>query len=61
MISRWAPRLDPGRLIPPHAHSREFEVSYILEGELGARIGRQQLSAEPGSIVVKPPHVTHAL
>jgi hypothetical protein len=28
-------RLDPGRLIPPHAHRREHEVSYVLEGEIG--------------------------
>jgi len=54
-------RLEPGRLIPPHAHSREQEVSYVLEGELGVRVGERELSAKPGRIVVKPPHVTHAL
>jgi quercetin dioxygenase-like cupin family protein len=27
-------RLEPGRLIPPHAHDREHEVSYVLEGEI---------------------------
>jgi quercetin dioxygenase-like cupin family protein len=53
-------RLDPGRLIPPHAHRREHEVSYVLEGEIGLRIGDQELSAKQGSLVVKPPQVTHA-
>ena len=53
-------RLDPGRLIPPHAHQREHEVSYVLEGEIGLRIGRDELTAKQGCIVVKPPQVTHA-
>jgi uncharacterized cupin superfamily protein len=25
-------RLQPGRLVPPHAHAREQEVSYVLDG-----------------------------
>ena len=33
--------LDAGRLIPPHAHCREHEVSYVLEGEIGLRIGEE--------------------
>ena len=53
-------RLQPRRLIPPHAHSREHEVSYILEGEIGIRIGPDELTATQGSIVVKRPQVTHA-
>lgn len=53
--------LEPGRLVPPHAHSREHEVSYVLEGELGVRIGPEELSAKQGCLVVKPPYVTHAL
>src|SRR5687767_5384010 len=31
--------LDPGRLIPPHIHYREDELSYVLSGEIGVRIG----------------------
>jgi quercetin dioxygenase-like cupin family protein len=53
-------RLQPGRLIPPHAHSREQEVSYVLEGEIGVRIGPDELTATQGSIVVKRPQVMHA-
>lgn len=53
-------RLQPGRLIPPHAHYREYEVSYVLEGEIGVRIGSHELTATPGSLVVKRPQVTHA-
>lgn len=53
-------RLEPGRLIPPHAHRREHEVSYVLEGEIGLRIGPEELTANQGSFVVKRPQVTHA-
>jgi quercetin dioxygenase-like cupin family protein len=52
--------LEPGRLVPPHAHRREHEVSYVLEGEIGVRIGPDELTATPGSLVVKRPQVTHA-
>jgi quercetin dioxygenase-like cupin family protein len=51
--------LDAGRQIPPHAHCREHEVSYVLEGEIGLRIGEEELIATQGSLVVKPPQVTH--
>jgi quercetin dioxygenase-like cupin family protein len=53
-------RLEPGRLIPPHAHSREHEVSYVLEGEIGVRIGAEELTAKQGCLVVKRPQVVHA-
>jgi quercetin dioxygenase-like cupin family protein len=53
-------RLEPGRLIPPHAHHREHEVSYVLEGEIGLRIGPEELTAKQGCFVVKRPQVTHA-
>jgi quercetin dioxygenase-like cupin family protein len=53
-------RLEPGRLIAPHAHRREHEVSYVLEGEIGLRIGADELTAKQGCFVVKRPQVTHA-
>jgi quercetin dioxygenase-like cupin family protein len=53
-------RLEPRRLIPPHTHRREHEVSYVLEGEIGLRIGPEELTAKQGCCVVKRPLVTHA-
>jgi quercetin dioxygenase-like cupin family protein len=53
-------RLEPGRLIPPHAHRREHEVSFVLEGAIGVRIEDKEMTAEQGSFVVKRPQVTHA-
>jgi len=52
--------LEPGRLIPPHAHCREHEVSYVLEGEIGLRIGAEELTAKAGCVVVKRPQIPHA-
>jgi quercetin dioxygenase-like cupin family protein len=51
--------IDPGVLVPPHTHTREDEFSYVLEGEVGARIGDQVLQATPGCYIVKPRGVLH--
>src|SRR3954454_9663302 len=51
--------LDPGRLIPPHIHHREDELSYVLRGEIGVRIGDRAHIAGPGSYVSKPPGIPH--
>jgi quercetin dioxygenase-like cupin family protein len=52
-------KLEPRRLVPPHTHAREQEVSYVLEGEIGLRVGAEELTATPGSFVRKPPDVPH--
>jgi quercetin dioxygenase-like cupin family protein len=49
----------PGILIPPHIHEREDEYSYVLEGEIGARIGDEVLTAPAGSYVLKPRNIWH--
>ena len=46
--------IDPHRLVPPHTHSDVDEYSYVIEGEIGARIGDQVISAGPGTYVLKP-------
>ena len=51
--------LDPGRLIPPHIHYREDELSYVLSGEIGVRIGDSDHIAGPGSYVFKPRGIAH--
>src|SRR6266571_7112565 len=40
--------VDAGRLVPPHTHTREDELSYVIEGEMGARIGDDILTAHAG-------------
>ena len=39
---------------PLHYHHNEDEYSFVLEGRLGALLGDQVLTAEPGSWVFKP-------
>ena len=51
--------LDPGRLIPPHIHHREDELSYVVRGEIGVRIGDRDYVAGPGSYVFKPRGIPH--
>ena len=51
--------VDPGRLVPPHIHYREDELSYVLSGEIGARIGDRDYVAGPGSYVFKPRGIPH--
>jgi quercetin dioxygenase-like cupin family protein len=51
--------LDPGRLIPPHIHLREDELSYVLRGEIGVRIGDRDYVAGPGAYVFKPRGIPH--
>jgi quercetin dioxygenase-like cupin family protein len=46
--------IEPGRLVRPHTHSNEDEISYVVEGEIGVRIGDKELSAGPGTWVFKP-------
>ena len=51
--------LDPGHLIPPHIHHREDELSYVVSGEIGVRIGDTDYTAGPGSYVFKPRGIAH--
>jgi mannose-6-phosphate isomerase-like protein (cupin superfamily) len=39
---------------PLHRHSREDEYSYVLRGRLGALLGEDTVTAEPGTWVFKP-------
>src|SRR5215213_6457970 len=41
--------LDPGRLIPPHIHYREDELSYVVRGRIGVRIGDRDYLAGPAA------------
>ena len=50
----------PGVLVPPHTHTDFDEWSYVLEGRVGARIGDQEFTAEPGSYILKPRRIMHA-
>jgi quercetin dioxygenase-like cupin family protein len=52
-----APRL----LVAPHVHRNEDQVSYVLEGTLGFRVGDEEILAPAGSAVFRPRGVPHSL
>ncbi len=53
--------IRPGVLVKPHVHTREDEISIVLEGVITARIGDQIVEAGAGAYVVKPRSVPHAM
>jgi quercetin dioxygenase-like cupin family protein len=50
-----------GTLVKPHRHEREDEYSLVLAGRLGARLGDEESVLEPGSWLIKPRGVPHAI
>jgi quercetin dioxygenase-like cupin family protein len=52
--------LPSGAFIPPHTHSREDEVAFILSGELTFDVGGTVSIARAGAFALKPRGVYHA-
>ena len=40
--------------VPFHIHSREDEMSFVLEGTVGAQLGEEVIHGVPGDVIVKP-------
>ncbi|HUQ78923.1 MAG TPA: cupin domain-containing protein [Patescibacteria group bacterium] len=53
--------IRPGVLVKPHVHTREDEISIVLEGVVTARIGDRIIEAATGAYVIKPRDVPHAM
>ncbi len=51
--------IDAGVLVRPHTHTREDEISCVVEGEIGVKIGDQEFLAVPGTWIFKPRNVQH--
>lgn len=49
----------PGTLVPPHTHQHEDELTYVLAGTIGARVGGRDVALGPGSYLIKPRGVSH--
>lgn len=47
-------RLDSRRVIPPHLHRREDEVTFVLRGPVGVQVDDEEFQAPSGSPVVAP-------
>ena len=44
----------------PHRHHHSAEMFYILDGVVQILSGTDVLQAEPGDVIVVPPHLPHA-
>src|SRR5712692_654576 len=51
--------IEPGRLVRPHTHTREDEISYVIDGEVGMKVGEEEILAKPGTWVLKPRGIPH--
>ena len=52
---------DVGALVPPHVHTREDEISIVLEGEIGFRSEDREAVLGPGGYIIKPRNEVHAM
>ncbi len=50
-----------GCLVPPHRHTREDEISYVVEGAIGFRSDGREVSLMAGGFIVKPRGELHSM
>ncbi len=50
---------DKTMAVPLHAHTREAEIWYVLEGEITFTIGDEKMTAGPGTFAYIPQNVPH--
>jgi quercetin dioxygenase-like cupin family protein len=48
-------------LVPPHRHTREDEISYVVAGEIGFRSDGREVSLSAGGYIVKPRGELHSM
>ena len=53
--------IPPGTLVAPHTHERQDQVSYVLEGTLGFRVGFADVEVPAGGAIFRPRGVPHAV
>ena len=52
---------SPGALVPPHIHTLEDEISYVVEGEIGFRSNGTEVTLAAGGYIVKPRNELHSM
>jgi quercetin dioxygenase-like cupin family protein len=52
--------LAPGSEPPPHVHTREDELFYVLAGEFDVYVGKEAFKVEAGECVFLPRFTPHA-
>jgi len=59
VIVGWTAEIGVHRIAPLHVHHGDDEAWYVLEGELGFRLGDLEVAAPAGSAVVAPRGTPH--
>jgi quercetin dioxygenase-like cupin family protein len=52
---------SPGALVPPHIHTLEDEISYVVLGEIGFRSNGKEVTLAAGGYIVKPRNELHSM
>jgi quercetin dioxygenase-like cupin family protein len=52
---------SPGALVPPHTHTLEDEISYVVSGEIGFRSDGKEVTLAAGGYIVKPRGELHTM
>ena len=52
---------SPGVLVPPHIHTLEDEISYVVLGEIGFRSNGKEVTLAAGGYIVKPRNELHSM
>jgi mannose-6-phosphate isomerase-like protein (cupin superfamily) len=52
--------IDPRAVVPPHLHTKEDEISFVIEGTIGARQGDEEVTLGRGGYLVKPRGLLHS-
>jgi quercetin dioxygenase-like cupin family protein len=51
----------PRTLVPPHRHTREDEISYVVSGAIGFRSDGREVTLGTGGYIVKPRGELHSM
>jgi quercetin dioxygenase-like cupin family protein len=59
VIVEWTAEVGAHWIAPFHVHHADDEAWYVLEGELGFRLGDEEIVAQAGSAVLAPRGTPH--
>jgi mannose-6-phosphate isomerase-like protein (cupin superfamily) len=59
VLVEWTAEVGPHWIAPLHVHHGDDEAWYVLEGELGFRLGDEELVVGAGSAVLAPRGTPH--
>ena len=59
VLVEWTAEVGTYWIAPLHVHRADDEAWYVLEGELGFRLGDEEVVADAGSVVVAPRGTPH--